>query len=305
MEMWMKDRQPWFDLHDGSLEEPGVAVLGLPFDGGVGFRPGAAEAPARLREISRTSDALNREGRPVEGLTLRDFGDVAAADGEGKPLSQADYLEAARRRLKELPGDAFTLALGGDNSVSIPCIQSFAARHGSDAGILWFDAHADLFASYDGNPDSHACALRRALDLTGIAPERAVLLATRSFSREEERFIRERRVELITAAEWGRSGPGEVAARAAGRLEGATAVYLAVDIDGFDASCAPGTGYPMPGGVAGEPFFAALGELFRLLPIRSMDLTEVAPPLDHNDLTSFLAVQVVLEALAALSANQP
>ncbi len=63
---------------------------------------------------------------------------------------------------------------------------------------------------------------------------------------------------------------------------------------------APGTGYPMPGGVGSEPFFAFMEEIFQRLPMRGMDITEVAPTLDSNDMTSFLAVQVVLEALGAV-----
>ncbi len=296
----MRDRQSWFDLHDDSCEQPDVSVLGLPYDGGVGFRAGAAAAPERMRQISRTSDPITRRGRNLRGLRLRDFGDVEAMKDDGKPVAARTYLDAARRRLEELPTGGFVLSLGGDHSVSIPSLQAFAARHGAEAGILWFDAHADLFETYDGNPDSHACALHRALTLSGISPRRVVLLSTRSFSEEEARFIEEEQVLCITAAEWLQSYSKDVAARAAQHLEGAPAVYLSVDADGFDASCAPGTGYPMPGGVGSEPFFSFMEEIFQRLPMRGMDITEVAPTLDSNDMTSFLAAQVVLEALGAL-----
>ncbi|HET9481153.1 MAG TPA: arginase family protein, partial [Candidatus Polarisedimenticolia bacterium] len=272
---------------------------GLPYDGSASLRAGAALAPRRLRELSRTSDPINRLGVPIDGITLRDFGDVRAGDGAGG-TSQRDWLDAARLRLAALPSDGFLLALGGDNSVSIPCLQEHARRHGSDAGVLWFDAHPDLFSSYDGNPDSHACALRRGLALAGLSPRNAVLLATRSFSHEEAAFIRDERIEVITAAEWRREGADAVAGRIEARLGRAPAVHWAVDIDGFDASCAPGTGYPMPAGVDAEAFFALQKRLFKRLPIRSMDVTEVAPPLDPNDMTSFLALQVILESLGLL-----
>jgi len=296
----MRDRRIWFDLHDDSCEQPDVSVIGLPFDGAVGFRAGAAGAPERMRQISQMSDPITRRGENLRGLLLRDFGDVEARDDKGEPLPVRTYLEAARRRMEGLPAGAFMLTLGGDHSVSISSLQAFAARHGKEAGILWFDAHADLFETYSGNPDSHACALYRALSLSGISPRRVVLLATRSFSEEEARFIKEEQVLCITAAEWLQSSSKEVAARAAERLQGAPAVYLSVDADGFDGSCAPGTGYPMPGGVGSESFFTFMEEAFQHLPVRGMDITEVAPTLDSNDVTSFLAVQVVLEALGAL-----
>jgi agmatinase len=288
-------------MNDDSLAEPDVAVIGLPYDGSASLKPGAAMAPARLREISRTSDPITRRGRIVEGVTLRDFGDVPVAGNGGRALSQRDYLEAVRARMETLPDRSFPIALGGDNSVSIPCLQAFARRHGPEAGVIWFDAHADLFETYDGNPDSHACALRRAMTLAGIRPERVVLVGTRSWSLEEMTFIGDQGIEWIGPADWPLGGEEDVSERIIDRLRGASAVYLSLDIDGFDPSCAPGTGYPMPAGIRTGDFFALQALLFEGLPIRALDITEIAPPLDLNDMTSFLGAQIVLETLGALA----
>ena len=300
----MPRRRHWFDLDDEAAARPDVAVLGLPWVGGANRRAGAALAPQRLRELSTTSDPNDRRGRPVEGLSLRDYGDVAPVDGAGRNLPWPEYVDAATARLAAIPREAFTLLLGGDNSVSIAGLTTFAQRHGRDCGVIWFDAHADLFESYDGNPDSHACALRRAMTLAGMPPSRAVLLGTRSLSHEERRFIADNGIAMVTASEWLASPAEAIAERVARRLAGCPAVYLAVDIDGFDASCAPGTGYPMPGGVQAETFFLLLERLFQRLPVRGMDVTEIAPPLDNNDVTAFLGVQVVLETLGALAARR-
>ena len=150
---------------------------------------------------------------------------------------------------------------------------------------------------YDGNPDSHACALRRSMDLCGIDPGNVILLATRSFSAEEVRFIRDREIRVISAADWIAGSPQDLAGTIGAQMEGRSAVYLAVDIDGFDAAFAPGTGYPMPGGISPESFFRLLEELVPRISLRALDLTEIAPPLDTNDVTAFLGVQVVLEVL--------
>ena len=297
----MRSRRHWFDLHDDSQDAPDVAVLGLPYDGSVSRQAGAAAGPARVRELSRTSDPITRRGREVSGVTLRDYGDVPVADGSGSALSQNEFFAAAAARLGELPDASFPLALGGDNSVSIPVIQEFARRHGNGAGVVWFDAHPDLFEAYDGNPDSHASALRRGMELGGLAPGQAVLVGTRSFAQEEVRYIRDQGIELVTAADWAAGNAAGVADRVAARLQGLSAIYLAVDIDVLDASCAPGTGYPMPGGVGSEAFFVLLEELFARLPVRAMDLTEIAPPLDTNDVTAFLGAQIVLETLGLLA----
>lgn len=306
----MRLRKVWFDLHTSDVTEPDVAIVGLPFDGSASLKAGAAGAPAKLREISRTSDPITRRGARIQGTSVQDFGDIPLAGRGGRPLPQPEYLESAYERLSSLPERSFVLTLGGDNSVTIPALRRFMRVHGPKAGVIWFDAHPDLFESYDGNPDSHACALHRSMATAGIDPRRVMLLGARSFSEEEATRIAHDRIEVVTAADWAAAGPGadgagRVAGRIAARLDGCPAIFLALDIDGFDASAAPGTGYPMPGGPSSEEFFSVMERLFEALPIRGMDLTEIAPSLDTNDRTSFLGAQVVLEALGALSRMKP
>jgi len=296
----MRQRRHWFDLDNAALSEPRVALLGLPYDGAVSLQAGAAAAPERMRAISRTADPISRRGQRVS-VPLRDYGDAVPRGAAGQPLSQLAWMATARSWLRELPPDAFQLVIGGDNSVSIPAIEAFAQRHGNDVGILWFDAHPDLFEAYDGNPDSHACALRRAMANSGLTGSQVMLLGTRSYAEEELRFMEEERIECITAADWLASTPDKIASRIFERLKGFSAIYWAVDIDGFDPSCAPGTGYPMPAGVSAEAFFQLQERLLARLPIRAMDITEVAPPLDVNDVTSFLAAQIVLETALLLT----
>ncbi len=299
----MPRRRHWFGLSDDTHANPDVAVLALPWVGASNRRSGAALAPDKLRDLSTTSDPIGRRGRPVETLRLRDYSDVPTEEG-GRALAWKEYADRAMAKLESLPPNAFTLLLGGDNAISIPGMTSFARRHGRDSSVIWFDAHADLFEAYDGNRDSHACALRRGMALSGISPSRAVLLSTRSLARQELAFIADNGIEMVTASEWLGSSTDAVAERIVRRLAGAPAVYLAADIDGFDASCAPGTGYPMPGGIDAESFFCLLERLFEELPMKGMDLTEIAPPLDTNDVTGFLGVQVILEALAALDSRK-
>ena len=294
----MPQRKHWFDLHDPQASTPDVAFVGVPYDGSVSLRAGAAAAPDRMRAISRTSDPITRRGQDLAGLVVRDYGDVPITDEAGRALSQDALLERAKTRLLQLPPSSFPIVLGGDNSVSIAGLDAFVQRHGTNVGILWFDAHPDLFAAYDGNPLSHASALYAPIARHGLDPSKVVLAGTRSFAREEIEFIRERNVRLITAAEWHARPTAEVADAIRKRMQNCDAVYVAIDIDGFDAGAAPGTGYPMPGGVATERVFELLDRVYENCPVKAMDITEVAPPLDVGDQTTFLALQVVLESLA-------
>ena len=79
------------------------------------------------------------------------------------------------------------------------------------------------------------------------------------------------------------------------QLEGVEAVYFTLDIDGLDPAYAPGTGTPEAGGLSTRELLGLLGVVFARLPVRAMDIVEVAPPLDHADVTSFAAVRVIYE----------
>ncbi|MEO1338912.1 MAG: arginase family protein, partial [Myxococcota bacterium] len=176
----MPQRKRWFDLDDPQASNPQVSIVGVPYDGSVSLRAGAAEGPARLRALSRTSDAFTRRGHDLSRLIVRDFGNVNAQDMNGDS-SQEHLLDRVRKTLRSLPQGTLPILLGGDNSVSIAGIDAFVARHGQNVGILWFDAHPDLFEAYDGNPLSHASALRTPLVQNELDPSKVVLLATRSF----------------------------------------------------------------------------------------------------------------------------
>jgi agmatinase len=289
-------RRAWGDLAapDADPQTADLIVVGLPYDGGVSFRRGAAEAPARLREISRTADAATEEGEMIRSLRVADIGDLPPAG----PAHH--YFETTAARLGELPADAFVLGIGGDHSVSIPLHRAAAARWKEPFGIVHIDAHPDLFEVYAGDRLSHACPLRRAAEMALVGPSRIVSLGIRSVSAVEMDYARRSGLRLITAKEIHRRGLAEAAAETARLLSGLKRVYLDVDIDGLDSSVAPGTGYPTPGGFTAREFFTLLDLLFDALPIRSMGLVEVAPPLDPNDMTSMLALQTIFEVMGRL-----
>jgi agmatinase len=301
----------------GGLAEPGLApphdvvILGLPFDGAACWHGGAAEAPARLREISSTSPAISEEGYVVDAGLLRvhDLGDIApeTAGGADDRARQAYFARveqavAHTARMAAMAGrDAFLLAIGGDHSVSIPLMRGFAARFPEGFGVVSLDAHPDLFDTYDGSPLSNACPMRRALDGSRLAPEHLLIVGTRSYNKEELDFMKEKGIRFVPAREVERSGVDAVVALARERMAGLGNVYLSIDIDVADPGCAPGTGAPVAGGLSSRQLLDLTRGLVRDLPIRAMDLVEIAPPLDPTNATLFLALQIVFETLAVLA----
>lgn len=267
-----------------------VGVLGVPFDGGVSFRRGAALAPAKLRELSSHLAGCSDDGQPLQ-LDVRDYGDVPF------DLEWPRYFQAVEEWANDILSHPLALFLGGDHSVTIPLMRAFHRTLDGPIGLVHFDAHPDLFDVYDGHRWSHACTARRALELPGLKSEHLVFVGLRSIACEEWDYL-ERHPEIprFTAGECWRAGIANVAQDVVKKLEGLSAVYLSVDIDGLDPAYAPGTGYPEAGGLSTRDLLELVRVLCRHLPVRAMDVVEVAPPLDHNDITSSAALKAVYEA---------
>lgn len=318
----MIERHPWGGLADPQAEGPAdVVIVGVPYDGGACWREGAAEAPGRLREISASSPAISEEGFLVDParFRVRDLGDLApdtrVLGGAGAEAARQGYFASVERRVAATRSQApqsFLLGLGGDHSVTIPLLGGFAASEPGPLGVVLLDAHPDLFDVYDGSPLANACPMRRALEGGRLAPEHLLILGTRSYNACELDFMRENRIRFVPARELARSGVEGAVALARERLVGLERVYLTLDIDVADPACAPGTGAPVAGGLSSRETLDLVRGLLEALPIKAMDIVEIAPPLDPTEATLFLGLQIVFETFAVLarqssspSRNQP
>jgi agmatinase len=271
-----------------------VGVLGVPFDGAAGFRKGAAFAPPRLRELSTRLSCSSEEGVPLT-LGVRGYGDLEPL------LDWAGYFQEVEERAAEVLRHPLALFLGGDHSVTIPLTRAFSKTMRGLIGVLHFDAHPDLFDVYRGHRWGHACTARRVLELPNLAPEHLVFVGLRSIAEPEWEFLQANpAISRITAREWYRQGIDQVAERVVERLSDVEAVYITIDIDGLDASCAPGTGYPEAAGPTSRDLVELVRAVVARLPVRALDVVEVSPPLDANDITSFAALKVIYEVLGVL-----
>jgi agmatinase len=303
-------RHPWGDLADPAWDRGAdVSVLGIPYDGAVGFRAGAAQAPARLRAISNSSALISEEGYVVDKtrFRVRDAGDVpppvdtnGAIDGS-EQARQAYFAQVEAAARQEMETGAFLFSIGGDHSVNIPLARAFAKRHPGGFGMVLLDAHPDLFDTYEGSQTSHACPMRRALDTGALRPEHLLILGTRSYNPVEIDFMKQAGVRFVPARETQRMGMDAAVKLAIRQLAGVPDVYLTVDIDVADPSCAAGTGYPVAGGLTSRELLDLCRGLVEELPVRAMDLVEVAPPLDSSGATEWLALQIIFETFAALA----
>lgn len=278
-----------------------VAVVGIPFDTGTSYRPGARFGPEAIRSVS----VLLRDYDPVidrdvlGSLNVIDIGDVWAppGDAEGAVARLADGLRPV------VEAGARTLGLGGDHLVALAELRALAAVHGP-LGLLLLDSHADTWDSYGGQRYFHGTPFRRAVEEGLVDPSRSLLAGMRGslYSKQDLDDATELGFELIPWRELRTMSPGQYGDRARARA-GDGPAFLSFDVDFVDPAFAPATGTQEPGG----PSSAEALELVRALDgiaFAGFDVVEVSPPYDSpGQPTALLAANVAyaMLGLAALS----
>lgn len=278
--------RPWGGLAGAELGEADVVVAGIAYDGSAVYRRGAALAPAEIRRLSAVMPPVTESGTALVELRLHDLGDLGADAGiePGWP--------ALADRLAEVPGRSILTVLGGDHCSAIPVVAAQARRH-PDLRLLWIDAHPDLNDSSRGGRWTCGCALRRALDASGLDPARVVLAGCRDFDLDELDFVGEHGMVMLPV---GRVAPdpgtaGEVLAAALGDAP----VHVSFDIDALDPAFAPGTEIASAGGLSTRQALDLLAAVAARCRLVGLDVMEVSPPLDHADVTSLAALKLVFE----------
>lgn len=294
----MIDLKPWGEINIPEMSKADVCIMGVPFDSAVSCGKGTAQGPEVMRGLSRYLPPTTEEGIIFENLKVYDHGDVAI-DLEWKRYYETVEEEA----LKLFKSNVFCLFLGGDHSVTIPLHRAFGRYNtGRKIGVIHFDSHSDICEEYDGHKWSHACTEKRTLDDV-ISPEDLALVGIRSWEIEEIDYLNAHpEILLIKACEIHKKGYAYVCERLKERFSSYDAVYISLDIDVLDPSCAPGTGTPEAGGLQSREMIEIIKYLISELPIKAMDVVEVSPPLDsENNITSWAALKIIYEVFGRLS----
>lgn len=287
----------WLRWSAKTKEDAKICIMGVPFDNAVSLNKGAAKAPEHIRTMSvDLSDATD------EFITIRD--DVLYDAGDIHPVLDWEkyFGEVEESALELMNTGNFCLFIGGDHSVTIPLHKAFKRYHGDKKiGIIHFDAHYDLCPEYDGHIWSHACTEARALEGV-VKGEDLSFVGVRVAEESELELMKEHPgILTIRAADVYDMGPDKVAEQLIARYSGYDAIYLTLDIDALDPAYAPGTGTPVSGGLNPIELTKIFRGLLRALPIRAMDIVEVAPPLDVNDVTTWAAMKVIHELFSHYS----
>lgn len=273
-----------FILSSEDYEASKAVIYGMPMDFTVSFRPGSRFGPPRIREVSIGLEEYSPYlDRSLEDITYFDAGDLLLPFGNA-----ARSLDIIGDFVRGVLADGkMPVGLGGEHLCSWPIFQEVYAKY-PDLAIIHFDAHADLREQYEGEPLSHSTPLRKAAGLIG--GKNIYQFGIRSGSREEWQFGKENvnfyPFEVLEPLK-------KVLPSLAGRP-----VYLSIDIDVLDPSCAPGTGTAEAGGITSKELLEAVHAIARSdVNVVGCDLVEVAPAYDPTEQTQIVASKVIREML--------
>ncbi len=262
-------RMPHFLEYDpestGNPDAP-YAVLPVPYERTVSFGRGTANAPRAILDASKEIERFDEELLLAPGLRVQTLPEIDCRhDSEEKTL--AALLEAARAVTAR---HRFLMTFGGEHTITAPLVD--AARASWDSlCVLHIDAHLDLRDEFRGSRLSHACVMRRVLELD--VP--AVHVGIRSLCEEEYRLVVERDISVFWARDIVGTGDDSWIEKIVARL--ARHVYISLDADGLDPAVMPGTGTPEPGGLSWHAITSLLRRVCAERTVVAADLVEVAP----------------------------
>lgn len=275
-----------------------IAMIGVPYDGGVTNRPGSRHGPREVRNSSSLMRRINQATGvcPYDLARIADIGDCI--------IERPFQLEGAHDEIDRFYGKVveaglIPLSVGGDHSISLPILRQLGRDR--PVGMIHIDAHADTGDDYLGSRFHHGAPFRRAAEEGVLDPKRTIQIGIRGGINDADiwSFSHESGMRVIYMHEIPAMGLDAVIAEAL-RVAGDGPTYLSFDIDACDPAYAPGTGTPEFGG------FTALEAMQLVRGLSGVDfigadMVEVAPPFDPSGNTALLGATILFEELCLLA----
>ncbi|KDR85663.1 hypothetical protein GALMADRAFT_84702 [Galerina marginata CBS 339.88] len=308
-----------------------IAVLGLPFDTGVTYRPGARFGPYAIRSGSRRQSpigayTLSWGNNPFTmGHKIIDCGDVPV-----NPFDNAlamDQMEVAystllaRTPAREKENDPITsflakdgmehpriVSLGGDHTIVLPILRSLYKVYGP-ISVIHFDAHLDTWPPFPGQTTeqsrlNHGTFFYIAGE-EGLLANNSIHGGIRCKLTGPEDLENDGTVgfQVISTDDIDDLGIPTIINKIRDRI-GDSPVYLSLDIDVIDPGLAPATGTPESGGWTPRELKRILRGLAGLNFVGA-DIVEVAPAYDNAEITGIAASDFVHDFFSMLLTKEP
>ena len=278
-----------------------VAIVGIPFDAGTSYRPGARFGPQGIRQASRHLRTRFHPAYDTEPFVVQqvaDAGDIAC-----NPYNIAEAIEQIQTAATELLAKVGGIvSLGGDHTIALPLLRA-VNHHVGPVALVHFDAHLDTWDTYFGAPYTHGTPFRRAAEEHLFLDDASMHVGIRGplYSRDDLKNDAEFGFKIVHCDDFETQGIDAVVKRIRERV-GDNPLYLSIDIDVLDPAHAPGTGTPEIAGMTTRELVNVLRGLAGLRFV-SGDVVEVAPAYDHAELTSLAAATVAYELVNLYACN--
>jgi agmatinase len=268
-----------------------VAVLGVPYDGGSTGHGGQRDAPQAIRSAANWPHNEIYDASSKRSVTVKvcDLGDTDVRSSHKKATDQV-----FDRVYETLALGAVPIVLGGDDSITYPCLHALASQAGEQVRVVHLDAHSDIWEPETDEDYDHGSWMRFALDVGTVSE--AWLIGHRCFGPTAKVWKHYASVghNAIHVTDW----VADIHDKLTGHEQ---STWLAIDIDVFDPAYAPGTGAPEPMGLNPRQVLPWVQNLCAQIGISGISLTEVLPSRDPAGITSVLANYTVMNCLLGLS----
>ncbi|MGM5480558.1 MAG: arginase family protein [Nanobdellota archaeon] len=256
-----------------------VRLISIPFDAaGLGHGQGARHAPESIKKA-------------LEELYATESGHEPTFEHDTVEVDNANVTESHGAIEKHIAGvKDKAILLGGDHSISYPAIKGFAKNH-DDFKLVVFDAHPDTVNDF--KPPTQEDYLKVLVEEGVVKPENILLIGIRNWDRLEKEYLDMKRIRYWTCKEMFDKGIRTVIDEINDFVN--TVTYVSFDIDAIDPVEAIGTGYLEHGGLSSREAISILQTLIATKNVSMIDIVEVNPDKDINEMTSKLAAKIVME----------
>ena len=276
------------------VDECDIAIVGIPFDAGTSYRPGARFGPQGIRQASRhlrTNYHPNYDSEPFVELQVADAGDIAC-----NPFNIDEAIKQIEKGAFDLLNKVEgIISMGGDHTIAFPLLKAVNRINKGPVALVHFDAHLDTWDTYFGAPYTHGTPFRRAREENLFMDDASMHVGIRGplYSRNDLKNDESFGFKIIHCDEFQSQGIDKIVERIRTRV-GNNPLYLSIDIDVLDPAFAPGTGTPEVAGMTTREIVNVIRGLSGLNLI-SADVVEVSPAYDHAEVTSLAATTIIYE----------
>jgi agmatinase len=301
---YIKPQRTFFGIPPPSEGSPDVGILGVPYDLTSSYLPGSRFGPDAIRRITDSERSHSYpltigEPNPKEmqtlssQITIEDIGDLEVT----LRLPEAamyDILDAAS---KLAVCDTNLLFLGGDHFITYPLIKGLKKGKPTRYGLVYLDAHADLYEEYAGYTLSHASTLHRIVSDSVVAMDDIIAFDLRSALPDQRKRIIDGNGYIVDSLDAFSTAISKVS-------ESVDIIYISIDVDVFHHTLASSTSHPESGGPSFEDIVRIVQMAFSTGKVKYADVVEYNPLADTSPTTAVVVRDIVKTLLAGFAVQK-